>query len=116
MNTGTYLATDNGLVKVSDAIPSLARPVYFNRGGVPNYDPSARRWFQSKEDKRLWLKENKLREGGIINPKKRLEGHYRNAAKPTATQRIRKQQAQQWVQSQGGTEGIITRLKQKGVI
>lgn len=116
MNSGTYLATESGLVKVSDAIPSLARPVYFNRGGVPTYDPSARRWFQSKEDKRLWLKENKLREGGIIKPDSRLDGHYRNRPKPTADQRRRSMESKARVASQGGTEGVIARLKHKGVI
>lgn len=72
--TGTYvLEPGQGLVKVSDAVPSLARPVYFNKGGVPSYDRSARRAFDSKAQKRAWLKAAGMREGGIINPKRRWD-------------------------------------------
>ena len=68
--TGHYVFRDGNLVKISDDIPSLQRPVYFNRGGVPYFDKSARRVFNSKQEKREWLKKNGLREGGIINPNK----------------------------------------------
>jgi hypothetical protein len=68
--SGTYAWNGKEVVKISDAVPELERGVYFNKGGVPYFDKVARRTFQSKQEKRAWLKSNGLREGGIINPDK----------------------------------------------
>ena len=70
--TGTYAVVDGKVTKVSGEVPTLSRPVYFNKGGVKEFDRTARRTFESKHEKRAWLKQNKLREGGIINPDKQL--------------------------------------------
>lgn len=70
--TGTYAVRNGKLTKISDSIPNLQRPVYF-KGDTPYFDKTARRTFNSKQEKRKWLKENGLREGGIINPDKAPE-------------------------------------------
>ncbi len=111
--TGSYAYVDGQWQKISDDIPTLARPVYFNKGGVPAYDPSARRTFESKQEKRQWLKQHGLREGGIINPDKRLEGHFRNATKPSYQAKVAARQRQAWIAQQGGTQGLLNRLQQK---
>lgn len=115
-NTGTYTyIPGEGLVKISDDVPRLARQVWMPKGDVKYYDKSARQWFHSKAEKRQWLNANKMREGGIItNPDKRWDGPTRNRTKPTLEQRAAKRRAQEWVQSQGGTAGLLNRLQQKG--
>ena len=110
-STGTYVLTQHGLKKVSDAVPAIARPVFFNKGGVPSYDPSARRMFNSKQEKRVWLKENGLREGGIINPDKPFGGKYQRKISWVDKQASLKRQ--EWIKSQGGTSGLLNRLQQK---
>ena len=113
-DTGTYVASPQGLIKVSDEIPSLARPIYAPKGDLPHYDPSAQQHFQSKAHKRAWMQQNGLREGGLINPDKRLEGHWKNASKPSLSQRKERQAVQAMVQAQGGTEGLLAKFS-KGV-
>lgn len=68
--TGHYEWINNKWQKVGDLIPAIERGVYFNKGGTPGFDKSANRTFQSKTEKRQWLRQNGLREGGIINPDK----------------------------------------------
>src|SRR3990172_4484619 len=108
-NTGTYIMQDGRLQKISDAVPPLSRTVYFNKGGVPSYDPSARRTFESKQDKRVWLKENKLREGGIINPDQRLFDSYKNRSKASLSAKSAAAARQEHIRSQGGVEGLLSR-------
>lgn len=114
--TGTYVhVPGEGLVMISDATPNLAASVWMPRGDIKYYDKSARRWFESKADKREWLQRNGLKEGGIIrNPDKRWDGPTRNASKPTAEQRRQRQLSRQWVQSQGGASGLLSKLQQGG--
>ena len=119
-NTGTYVydAKAAQVVKVSDEIPSLARPVYFNKGGVPMYDASAQQSFDSKQEKRAWLQQHGLREGGIVNPDKRLEGHATNATRPSLTQKAQRQAKraalQQQVTAAGGVMAFYDQLQQGG--
>jgi hypothetical protein len=110
-------ARGKGWVKTSDAIPNLASSVYFNKGGVKRYDPSARETFESKSHKRQWMKENGLKEMGIIkSTDKRWEGHTRNALKPTFQVRESRRIAKEFVVSQGGTKSLLDRLQNKRVI
>jgi len=110
--TGTYVSTKQGIVKVSDQVPSLSRPIWAPKGDLSHYDPSAKRVFESKADKRRWLKANGLREGGIINPDRRLEGHFRNSTKRRSTMNP---DAKAWMAKQGGTQGLLDRLQRGGV-
>lgn len=66
--TGTYAVANGKVMKLTDAIPSLKRPVPFNKGGTKEFDVSARRTFYSKQERRSWMIANKLRESGIIHP------------------------------------------------
>ena len=68
--SGTYKLVNGYLVRVSEHIPSLHRPVFFNKGGVRAWDRSANREFASKTEKRGWLKQHGMREAGIINSDK----------------------------------------------
>ena len=111
--TGTYKFREGHWVRVSKEIPKIQCGVYFNKGGVPSFDPSAKRVHQSKADKRAWMKRHGLKEGGIINPDKRLEGSWLNASKPTFEQRKRKKVSQDWIVNQGGTSGLLDRLEKK---
>ena len=114
-HTGHYEWVEGSWCKISDAIPTLAMDVYFNRGGVSRYDPSARCTFQSKSDKRLWLKRWGLKEGGIIrNPDKRWEGSTRNASRPSLAQRQERARQRAWMASRGGVQGLLARTTTKG--
>ena len=68
--SGTYAIIDGKLQRINADVPSLARPVHFNKGGLRYFDKSARREFHTKHEKRSWLKQHGMREGGIINPDK----------------------------------------------
>jgi len=67
--TGSYRWDGEKMIKFSDELPKIERPIYFNKGGTAYFDKTARRTFESKADKRKLLKDNKMREGGIVNPK-----------------------------------------------
>lgn len=110
--SGTYRVQPGvGLVKVSEAIPSLARPVFAPKGDLPHYDPSARCRFESKKEKRRWLTRYGLREGGIIDPDTRLAGQWRNATKPSMESRKAREFSQAWIKRHGGAEGMLNRLQ-----
>ena len=113
-HTGHYTyQPGQGWVKVDEEIPTLARPVYVPKGDLPNYVPSARRQFESKAEKRQWLKANHLREGGIItNSDKRWNGPTRNATKPSWDAQKAQAQRHTYIQSQGGTQGLLDRIQQ----
>jgi hypothetical protein len=113
--TGTYLhVPGEGLVKVSEEIPCVShREAWMPKGGYRYYDKSAHRWFDSKTEKRQWLKTHGMREGGIItNTDKRWEGVARNATKPSWVARHAHQQRQAALQAQGGTQGLLDRIQQ----
>ena len=114
--TGTYAVVDGSVQKVSDSVPTLARPVYFNKGSVPRYDPSAQTTFESKEQKRQWLKSNGMREGGIITGTKRWDGPVKNAHKynPTGEQRRLSIARKSYIQSQGGVNGLLDKFEKQG--
>ena len=112
--TGTYLyVPGEGLVKVSDEVPRVThRDAWMPKGDLKYYDKSARRWFHSRSEKRQWLKEHKLREGGRITcTDKRWEGPTRNATKPTMAQKKARTERQAWLASQGGTAGLLKRVQ-----
>ncbi|HAM40604.1 MAG TPA: hypothetical protein DCP69_04520 [Candidatus Omnitrophica bacterium] len=111
--TGTYAVVDGQVRKVSDSIPTLARPVYFNKGGVPSYDPSAKRTFQSKLEKRSWLKKYGLREGGIVVPGKRWDGPTHKATKLSWEKKQAHRQRQAFIQARGGVNGLLDRIQRK---
>ncbi len=69
MSTGTYKYIDGQITKVSDKVPHIQRPIHFNKGGTPEFDKSLRRSFNSRSEKRAFLAEKGLREGGIIDGK-----------------------------------------------
>jgi hypothetical protein len=113
--TGTYvLEPGKGLVKVSPEgyVPNLASSVYVPKGDVPHYDPSARVRFDSKAQKRQWMKRWGLKEGGLIrNTDQRLDfSQVRNAKQPSVTAQAQRARNAAWVRSQGGTEGLLQRL------
>ena len=68
--SGTYTwdVEREKLIRISAVLPSLKRPVYFNKGGTPEFDKSARRTFYSRQERRTWMQAHGLREGGIVNP------------------------------------------------
>ncbi len=112
--TGHYeYVPSRGWVKMGEEIPTLKRPVFFNKGNVPEYDPSARETFQSKDHKRQWLKDNHLREGGrITSPDRRWDGPTRNGTKPTMAQRAARKRSQEWIRAHGGAERLLTQWEQ----
>ena len=112
-HTGTYVyAPGQGLVKVSEAMPRLARPVYFNKGGVASYDASARTTFESKAQKRQWLQTHGLREGGIIHPDSRVDmGSVKNRGALSATARAAQARRQATIASEGGTLKLVERIQ-----
>lgn len=63
--TGTYIFNkETGRVeKISDSIPSIKTPVYFPRTGG-HYSESLNRHFDSKQEKRKFLKEKGYAEAG----------------------------------------------------
>ena len=114
--TGTYVyEPGQGLVKISPPgfVPPLARMVYVPKGDVPHYDPSARTRFESKAQKRAWLKRHHLREGGIIRPDTRVEGHFKNRSRPSLEQQRNRLRRQDYIMQQGGTQGLLNRLQQQ---
>ena len=115
-HTGHYeYVTGQGWVKTSEAIPTLESGVYFNKGNVPQYDPSARVCFESKTHKRQWMNQWGMKEGGIItNPDQRWDGPSKNRVKPSWHQQHAKARAKAWVVSQGGTAGLLDRLARNG--
>jgi hypothetical protein len=73
--------------------------------------------FESKEHKRTWLKENKMREGGVItNTDKRWEGPVKNAHKynPTGEQKRLSVARKSYIQSQGGVNGLLDKFEKQG--
>lgn len=63
--TGHYEWNGITFVKVDDSA-RIKPSCYFNKGNVPQWDPSARVMFQSKEHKRQWQDKYHMKEGGII--------------------------------------------------
>ena len=112
--TGTYVyAPGQGLVRVSPPgyVPPLARPVYAPKGDLPHYDRSARCKFESKAEKRAWLKRWGLREGGLItNPDKRWEGTTRNSAQRSWESKRDSAKRRTYIQSQGGVNGLLDKI------
>lgn len=112
--TGTYLyVPGRGLVKVSDEVPCVThRDAWMPKGDLKYYDKSARRWFESRSEKRRWLKQHGMKEGGLIkSTDKRWEGPTRNATKPTFAQKQARQEAQARLAAQGGTAGLLQRVQ-----
>ena len=114
--TGTYVYIQGqGLVKVSDEIPRVThRDCWMPKGDVAYYDKSARRKFESRAQKRAWLKKHGMREGGLItNPDKRWEGPTKNATKLSAEKKAQIRRANEWVNAQGGSENAIRNITSK---
>ena len=90
--------------------PSLdKREVYWPKslGTRDYYDPSLKRSFSSKSEMRAYLRANKLRDAGErINPSKHIEGRLKHDPSPKA------EAIQRYVQSHGGTEGLLRRIQQ----
>lgn len=116
--TGTYAhLLGQGLVKVSEDVPHLASSVWMPKGDIKYFDKSARRWFESKSDKRQWLEANGMKEGGMIrNPDKRWDGPVKNATKykPTGEQQRLKKARAAYIQSQGGVNGLLDKFSKQG--
>ena len=111
-HSGTYVHMPGyGIVKVSSDVPRLAPSCFVPKGDVKHYDRSALRTFYSKAEKRVWMKQWGLKEGGIVQPGKRWEGVSKNTRKPTAAQRQERTQMKAWVASQGGTQGLLKRVQ-----
>lgn len=114
-HTGTYMnIPGQGVVKVSEEIPSLTPAVYAPKGDIPHYDRSAMRQFESKADKRQWMQKYGLKEMGTVKPDSRWgwTGESKNPRKSTPTSeqiRLRKI-SQDYVASKGGTEGLLKRI------
>jgi hypothetical protein len=113
--TGTYIhVPGEGLVRVSTATPHLERGVYFNKGNVKQYDPSARVLFESKQHKRAWLKANHLFEDGIIkSADHRPNATARNRTKLSAAAKQEAGKRRAWIQAQGGTAGLWDRIQRR---
>jgi hypothetical protein len=112
-HSGTYVyEPGHGLVKISEAMPRLAASVFVPRGDVPHYDKGAMRHFESKAEKRQWMSQHGLKEGGIVTPGKRWEGHARNRGKISVQAKAAAQQRQAYIASQGGTQGLLDRIQQ----
>jgi len=112
--TGTYAVIDGVVRKVSETIPTLERPVYMPKGDLPHYDPSAKRRFESKAEKRAWLKQYGLREGGIVTPGKRWDGPTRNSRKLSWERKQEKRKSQERIRAMGGVSALLNQLQQKG--
>ena len=85
------------------------REVWFPRTGSGYYDPSARRYFETKTEKRAWLATHGMREAGeLVNPNKPLAGRAKVTVDAAQQRRI-----QEYIKSQGGTEGLLRRLNKE---
>ena len=111
--TGTYLhVPGQGWVKVSEAVPRIAPSCYVPKVDIPHYDRSAMRHFESKAEKRVWMKQYGLKEGGVVKPNGRIDGHWKSrpVASPAAKRAHRERQAK--IQAQGGVNGLLDRIQQ----
>jgi hypothetical protein len=82
------------------------RECWMPKGDVPYFDPVMRQRFDSRSQKRAYLKRHGMREcGELINPSQHLEG--RNKSKP----RPQTEAIQRHIQSSGGTNGLLDRIQ-----
>ena len=64
-NTGRYIWDEETqkVIKISDEIPSISTfDVWFPKGGTKYFDKALRQTFYSKQEKRDYLKQHKLRQ------------------------------------------------------
>ena len=84
------------------------REAWMPRGGGSYFDKAARRTFESRKEKRQWLKVNGMREcGELMNPEKHILG--REKSKPSP----HKEAIQRYLHSQGGTAGLLQRIQEQ---
>ena len=83
------------------------RECWFPKTGSGYYDKSAKRYFDSKQEKRAWMRQHGIREAGeLINPNKPIQGRQRVSANPSTVRSI-----QDHIQQSGGVEGLIRRVQ-----
>ena len=71
------------------------------------FDPVMRQTFESRTQKRAYMKRNGMREcGELINPEKQIGG--RDKTKPNP----KREAIRQYIDSQGGTEGLLKRIQE----
>ena len=84
------------------------RSCWMPKGQVSYFDKVARRTFESRKEKRQWLKANGMREcGELMNPEKHILG--REKSKPSP----HKEAIQRYLHAQGGTEGLLRRIQER---
>ena len=77
--TGRYIWDEetHKVIKISDEIPSISDfYVWFPKGGTKYFDKALRRTFYSKQEKRDFLKQNKLRQFSEDVSKKTRDKQY----------------------------------------
>ena len=84
------------------------REAWFPRTGDGYFDPSAKRWFETKQKKRAWLAAHGMREAGeLVNPNKYIAGREKSRPDP------RRAQIDAYLRAQGGTAGLLERIKRE---
>ena len=84
------------------------REAWMPKGGVSYFDPVMRQTFESRKQKRAYMKAHGMREcGELINPEQQISG--REKSRPTP----QRERIQAYLKSQGGTEGLLKRIEER---
>ena len=83
------------------------RECWFPKTGSGYYDKAAKRYFDTKAEKRAWMKSQGMREcGELVNPTKHINGRERAKANPATVRSI-----QEHIAKSGGVEGLLRRVQ-----
>lgn len=93
---------------VSQCTGENRREAWMPRTGYGYYDKSVRQYFDTKRQKRAWLKANGMREcGELFRPNKYIPGREKTKPDPMKAKR------DAYIQSCGGVEGLLQRVRER---